>query len=281
MPYRALRPDQVARFLRSLPLTALLALPNLAAHPGVVPAIEALHVSGITTLARLADLPAAVLARRFGPLGSALALLAAGHDLVPLRAGAHEAWIGARLRLAPAVSAAALAAALAPLAAHLAAVLAARGQEATALALALECDRAPLQRMARRLAHPCARATALDAAARPLLAALTMSTPQATYGGIHLRVGALRPALPRQRDLWLPPGASARAPQDAGARWARVGRALEPLERRTGRPLLLRGVVAAPAAVFSEERYLLGPLAQPAEEGSTYAAVWGPHHGDA
>jgi nucleotidyltransferase/DNA polymerase involved in DNA repair len=250
-PWRAIAPDQVADFLRPLPLAALLALPDLRDRPGAAEVLAALAQSGLVTVGQVARLPAAPLVRRFGTRGTHLATLAAGHDVTPLRVWVPATWLGARLQLDPAVAADQLTSALIPLAEQLATALARPHLGACALALVLRMDDGVTWRATHPLGQPTASPRALHDHAQRLLTALLERVPAALpCAALHLRAGDLRPVAPPQDLLW--PHEQQR---DRAAARRRLARLL--VTSATG---LVQATCVAPHAVLPEERFTFVPL---------------------
>lgn len=206
-PWRAVLPAQVADFLAPLPLALLGDIPDLAGMPELVPALEALALSGIGTLGQVRRVTPLALQQRFGPFGASIATVAAGHDLRPLRVEHPDEWTGIRLRCEPALRTEQLPLALEPLAEQVALALHERQQMAGAIALLLYPEVGESVQNVQELSHPLASASALLDQARRMLerlvpAAATGAHAEATYHGVH--------------------GLQAAAPQSASApRWVR------------------------------------------------------------
>lgn len=286
-PSLALAPEDVAPFLESLPLGALLDLPDLVGAGGgararrearaALEALDMLTRGGVRTLGQLARIPEVALRRRFGEiLGAALSRIASGRDVVPSRAEVRKRWIGAWLPLEPSAEIgtggdrsdgafdaaldAALDGALGQLAEHLAVVLRRRGLEAGTVAVFLRAEgeawgtperRSAYWRSTRRLGRPTASAEALRDHGRRLLerpaGARGRQATSGRYVAVHLRAGDLRPAVPRQDTCW-PVGRT----NDRGAARERLLAAAA----RRGAAALLRADLVAPFAVLPEERYV-------------------------
>lgn len=274
-------PGQEQAFLAPLPITVLCQVPDAAAIPALAALLATLDASGVRTLGHLHRLPAEALTRRFGASGAALAILASGGDLRPLRPRADDPWLGARLRFEPPITGQQLALALAPLAEKLAQTLAQRELVTGKLALLLESETGAPLHVTRRLAHPLATTSALLNAATRLLAGLLADTlpdalpdtlPSDTLGGpvlqpdallpaageryvtLRLRVGGLHPATAEQRQLW-----AAEQRQATVERIERLTAALQAFSQGRHAGALLRAELDAPDAVLPEERYRLIP----------------------
>lgn len=249
--WRAVAPRETARFLHPLPVEALLSVPDLAALPGAARAVAAVRQSGIATVGQLARLAPSALRARFGALGLALAQLAAGRDLTPLCAIAPAEWIGARLRLDPPRALEQLEVVLAPLAAFLARALHQRRLEAGELALVVCAEGLPPWRLRHSLGHATASRGALCDHACRLLEHLhaecggARAAAPVSVGAVHLRVGGMRPAHPRQTAFW----------PSHGQRTAR--QLAQQLSGHAGHPCFWRAVLTAPSAALPEERYIL------------------------
>jgi DNA polymerase-4 len=255
--WHVVRPEQVAAFLRPVPLGALLTVPDLREMPGAPEMLAALAQGGLMTTGQVARLPATALRRRFGPLGTRLATLAAGQDVRPLRIWVPAPWMGARVRLEPAMDVGRLSEALLPLAMYLAAALSQRQLGASEVALVLHRDDGTSWRATRRLGQPTASAVALaDHAWRLLRRLAEHERGGAACAGLHLRVGTLRPLRARQDMLWL-----SQSERERRARRARLLAPDGPLATRLhGRAALLRAQIRSPYAVLPEQRYALVPL---------------------
>jgi impB/mucB/samB family protein len=268
-------PGQERPFLAPLPLAMMGQVPDALAVTSLAQMLAALEVSGIRTLGQLWRLPTESLARRFGADGAALAALAVGGDLRPLRPREHEQWLGARLRFEPTLAAQHLPMALAPLAERLALTLAERDLAAGTIALLLESETGGQLHSVRRLAHPLATTHALLDAANRLLVGLfgrpLADAPLAHQGvaqgqfyqpdvqlpaegeryvTLRLRLGGLHPATAEQRRLW------AAEQEHAGVeRIERLTAALGALRGGRYADALLRADLHTPDAILPEERY--------------------------
>jgi nucleotidyltransferase/DNA polymerase involved in DNA repair len=253
-PWRVLLSSQVSPFLSRLPLDLLTMVPGIRDVPDARQALDALSESGIMTLGQLARIPVAALVRRFGPLGSTLAAIATGQDATALRIPEPPVWIGARFRFDPPTELAGGMRALAPLARYLAQRLHQQHVEASTLSLTIPlADGCSSLRAVRHLNQPTASSAAiLDHAERLLLALADKEQYTVCAAAVHLRVGDLRVAAPRQDMLW-----TSRRGRDQRAQRERLLAIYRPFAGRQGAIALLRTQLVAPHAVLPEARYAL------------------------
>lgn len=254
-PWAVVTPDQARVFLDSLPVARLREAPDLAGMEGVAETLTSLEQSGVRTVGRLMRLTPYALHRRFGSCGPALAIVAAGNDLRPLRAERAERWFSARLPLDPPMRVEQLSQAFAPLAGRMAERLRAQGLVAGIVAIFLAPDSGEVARARRVLTNPVATADALLDHALRLTEQIVARVAARTYGEARLRVGGLRPASPEQRSLW-----SSGAGGDKNTHKDHLIAIARAAAQSPGLAPLLRVASTSADEVLPEERYRFEPL---------------------
>ena len=255
-------------FLRGVPVTALAALhPRDRLTPEVV---ERLQRYGLRTLGHLARLGEPALRRQFGRAGAYLAAVAAGRDEWPLQTTARSPRQHFRLRFpAGAASLERVLAILPRFARRVMACLRRRQRAGRTLQLSVRRENGRLGHMRLTLRQPTADARTLAQELRRMLDAVLPASSrgerdagwESEQGGaaieeLRLTVGDFALAVPEQMTLW----------RTQAQRRVVVETVADTLARRHGRPLVLAADLAAPAAVFAEDRYRFSALSTPAEE---------------
>jgi hypothetical protein len=240
-------------FLRALPVAALAQLYPEDALP--TEALERLRQYGLATLAQVARLGVPALRRQFGAAGDVLAAIVAGGDEQPLHPTPPAPRLRFRLRFASPVRVGRVAEALPRWSVRVAAELRRRERCVRELRLSLRWESGSIQgaRLSLRTYSddPAVLALALQRLFTTLLALVPGAERRGAIEEVRLIARDFAPAHPAQTTFW-------RTPEQ---RHHAADHVAETLARRHGHPLLLRLQLAAPAAVFAEERYRLAALA--------------------
>ena len=267
MRWRTLTATQLAPF----PLTTLKSLPDLVDSREAATALDVLDQSGIRTLGQLARLSPIALRRRFGTVGAALALLAVGHDLAPLRIAASERWLSGRMCFHAPIPAERIPRTFIALARRLADILSQRQLAAGAVGLVLQPEIGRALHLQRRLSQPITSPAALVDHAQRLLAQLTHedrggAESHMTYQAVQLRTGGLRTVAPHQPCLWPGLWPDRQTQQAHRARLLAAVCSRPPRDEHASHAGLLRAALATPNAVLPEDRYALRPMSVPVTE---------------
>lgn len=242
-------------FLRGVPVSALASLyPRDRLTPEV---IERLQQYGLRTLGHLARLGEPALRRQFGKAGAFLAAVAAGRDERPLQTTARSPRQHFRLRFAAGADLRRVWAILPRFARRVITSLRVRQREGRSLRLRVRWESGRVGYARLSLRQPTANARTLAQELRRLLDALLPASRDARDGAtieeLRLTVGDFTLAVPDQMTLW----------RTQTQRRRVVETVADTLARRHNRPLLLTADLAAPAAVFAENRYRLAALSTP------------------
>jgi hypothetical protein len=283
-PQVVIVPKAQTAFLRSQPLHLLARPPAPLLNPEQLAQLERY---GLRDLRRVALASAAALQRQFGVVGALLGALAGGDDPPLVIETPREAALRLRWRFHPALPPATLLARLPKLAAEIHTRLAEIQRGAGEFAIALTWESGARERRELTLPQPAQTPAHLVAALRRgldgLLGAAAGSSPHASADvlqmgspssagdsdvewemgeddlarieEVSMRVGRLSRNHARQEVIW-----GKRAAQERARRAEAIAVVAATLERRHGRPVLLRGLVARPEAIFAERRFDLFPL---------------------
>lgn len=277
--------EQSEDLLRALPVAVLAHLRLAVPSPITAELLARLDGYGIRTLAQLARLDEELLRRQFGTrLGTLLAALARGEDLLPFQPTPAPLHLHYRLRLTSPVTFDRILIGLPTFTTEVATALARRGLQARTLELRLRWEAGtgaeagtPVRvSVTRTLTQPIAAARSLTETIARLLTPVIEAHPGAhlpnqsdlpappAVEDLRLILSDLTPCYPEQHAFW----------PERTQRLAAAREVAEVLTRRHGKPLLYRGTRFAPDAVFDQNRTGLQPLDADVAEPSTDVAAW-------
>ena len=251
-PLRLLTAMETPAFLRTIPVAIL---PRLHPRGTVTPAIVArLERFGLRTLGQLARLDATALRRQFGDAGPFLAAVAQGRDPQPLRPTPLPPTLCLRVRGLDAMPSERVLALAPRLASHLARALHEHGRRARLLHAQLRGDSGSIRRATITLRQHTDESALLARELQRLLVTLLLPSGERPAEGlldgideIRLTLGDFASDQPNQGTFW----------HTRDQRLATLQIVADGLDRRHGRPLLLRAAMIHPAAIFDEERQRL------------------------
>jgi len=255
-------PTDAPALLRSTPVALVSQLHPRGAITAAV--VERLQRYGLRTLGHVARLTEEQLRRQFGgATGATLAALAQGRDPQPLTPTAPTPRTTLRFRLPTPLTPDALLALTPTFGARLATQLRQRDQSTQGLSIHLRWESGARTSARATLRQPTAAASQLTTDLRRLLTSLVSAQRQRrdAIDDLQVTLEDVRPLLPTQITLW-------RAREAQARRHATLRAVAETLAQRYRRPVLAQARLAAPDAIFREDRYALAQASLAADSSA-------------